>query len=90
MAMTGNMLLARALVRVGAQKSPILDASKVCGTESIQMIDVRQEQAAAVTAHAYARVFARHGVVSILRWTLVIGHGNLDLGIVGDAKTVLR
>jgi len=65
---TGNMLLARALVQEGAQAlfylmgAPILDASKACGVEGIRMIDVRHEQAAAMMAHAYARVLARPGV----------------------------
>jgi thiamine pyrophosphate-dependent acetolactate synthase large subunit-like protein len=68
MPVAGHTLLARALVREGTDSifylmgSPILDASKACGAAGIRMIDVRHEQAAAMMAHAYARVRARPGV----------------------------
>ena len=41
---------------------PMLEAESACIAEGIRMIDVRHEQAAAMMAHAYARVLTRPGV----------------------------
>jgi len=68
MSVAGHTLLARALVRKGTASvfylmgAPILDSSKACGDAGIRMIDVRHEQAAAMMAHAYARVRSRPAV----------------------------
>jgi acetolactate synthase-1/2/3 large subunit len=68
MAMTGSTLLAQALLREGSDMvfflrgAPILEASKACGVAGIRMIDVRHEQAAAMMAHACARVRFRPAV----------------------------
>ena len=68
MMITGNDLLAEALVRQGTERlfflmgAPILAASAACAAAGIRMIDVRHEQAAAMMAHASARVLARPGV----------------------------
>lgn len=68
MPITGSTLLARALAREGTDAmfflmgAPILDAGKACAASGIRMIDVRHEQAAAMMAHAHARIRARPGV----------------------------
>jgi len=68
MMITGNDLLAEALVLQGTERlfflmgAPILAASTACAAAGIRMIDVRHEQAAAMMAHASARVLARPGV----------------------------
>jgi len=68
MMITGNGLLAEALVLQGTERlfflmgAPILAASTACAAAGIRMIDVRHEQAAAMMAHASARVLARPGV----------------------------
>lgn len=68
MTLTGNDLFARTLVRQGTKRlfvvkgAPILEASTACAAAGIRMIDVRHEQAAAMMAHASARVLARLGV----------------------------
>jgi acetolactate synthase-1/2/3 large subunit len=68
MKISGNALLAEALVWQGTERlfflmgAPILAASAACAATGIRMIDVRHEQAAAMMAHASARVLARPGV----------------------------
>lgn len=68
MPITGSTLLAQALLREGGDSvfflmgAPILEASKACAAVGIRMIDVRHEQAAAMMAHASARIRARPGV----------------------------
>jgi acetolactate synthase-1/2/3 large subunit len=68
MPVTGHTLLARALVREGTDAifylmgAPILEASKACAAAGIRMIDARHEEAAAMMAHAYARLRARPAV----------------------------
>ncbi|MGH7154950.1 MAG: thiamine pyrophosphate-binding protein, partial [Acetobacteraceae bacterium] len=68
MRVPGYRLLAQALVREQAAAifylmgAPILDAGKACAEAGIRMIDARHEQAAAMMAHAYARVLARPSV----------------------------
>jgi thiamine pyrophosphate-dependent acetolactate synthase large subunit-like protein len=68
MPITGSTLLARALAREGTETAfflmgaPTLEAGKACTAAGIRMIDVRHEQAAAMMAHAQARVLARPAV----------------------------
>jgi len=68
MNVTGNTLFARALARRGVSTvfflagGPINEAVAASDAEGIRMIDVRHEQAAAMMAHAYARVLGRPGV----------------------------
>jgi thiamine pyrophosphate-dependent acetolactate synthase large subunit-like protein len=68
MVMSGSELLAQALLREGSDMvfflmgAPIMEASKACGVAGIRMIDVRHEQAAAMMAHASARVRSRPAV----------------------------
>src|SRR5689334_8457744 len=64
----GSQLLARALRRHGVEAmfyimgGPMMAAETACMEEGIRSIDVRHEQAAAMMAHAYARVLNRPGV----------------------------
>src|SRR5215216_3283652 len=64
----GSQILARALKRQGVDTmfylmgGPMLDAESACIEEGIRSIDVRHEQAAAMMAHAYARLLNRPGV----------------------------
>ena len=68
MPITGSTLLARALAREGTETvfflmgAPILEAGTACAAAGIRMIDVRHEQAAAMMAHAHARVLAHPAV----------------------------
>ena len=68
MAITGSNLLAQALQRQGVKDffflmgAPMLQAESACMALGIKGIDVRHEQAAAMMAHAYARVANRPGV----------------------------
>ena len=66
---SGAALLARSLARVQQVKTafflmggPMYDVENGCIAEGVRMIDVRHEQAAAMMAHAYARVLGRPGV----------------------------
>src|SRR5687767_3347643 len=65
---TGSQILARALRREGVETlfylmgGPMLSAETACMEEGIRGVDVRHEQAAAMMAHAYARVLNRPGV----------------------------
>ena len=65
---TGNMLFGRALARQGVDTmffimgGPINDALLAAMAQGVRGIDVRHEQAAAMMAHAYARVRSRAGV----------------------------
>ena len=65
---TGNTLFGRALERQGVDTmfyimgGPINDALLAAMAEGVRGIDVRHEQAAAMMAHAYARVRCRPGV----------------------------
>ncbi len=64
----GSQILARALRHSGVDTlfylmgGPMLAAESACMEEGIRAIDVRHEQAAAMMAHAYARVLNRVGV----------------------------
>lgn len=64
----GYQLLARALRRQQVAQvfflmgAPMLDAASACRDEGLRMIDTRHEQAAAMMAHAAARLTARPGV----------------------------
>lgn len=65
---SGSQILARALKQHGVDTmfylmgGPMLSAELACIDEGIHSIDVRHEQAAAMMAHAYARVSNRVGV----------------------------
>jgi acetolactate synthase-1/2/3 large subunit len=65
---TGSELLAHALRRVGVDDffylmgGPMLPAERACLDLGLRGVDVRHEQAAAMAAHAYARVRRRPGV----------------------------
>lgn len=65
---SGSQILARALKRYGVDTmfylmgGPMIQAELACIDEGIRSIDVRHEQAAAMMAHAYARVTNRVGV----------------------------
>ena len=65
---SGNDLVGRTLARLGVEQAfflmggPMLEAENACVHAGIRMIDVRHEQAAAMMAHAYARLLARPGV----------------------------
>ena len=65
---SGNTLFGRALARQGVDAmfyimgGPINDALLAAMAQGVRGIDVRHEQAAAMMAHAYARVGARPGV----------------------------
>ncbi len=60
--LTGSAILAKALRRQGCDEmfflmgGPMLLAETECANEGIRMVDVRHEQAAAMMAHAYARL----------------------------------
>ncbi len=64
----GSQILARALNKHGVDVmfyimgGPMIDAELSCKEEGIRDIDVRHEQAAAMMAHAYARLKNRPGV----------------------------
>ena len=64
----GAALFGRTLARLEVKTAfylmggPMFDAENACIAEGIRMIDVRHEQAAAMMAHAYARVLTRPGV----------------------------
>ena len=64
----GYSLFGQAMANEGADTGfyimggPINDGVKACIGHGLRMIDVRHEQAAAMMAHAYARVLARPGV----------------------------
>ena len=68
MTIHASELLARALKRQGVDTmfylmgGPMFTAERACVAEGIRAIDVRHEQAAAMMAHAYARVLNRVGV----------------------------
>ena len=68
MKVKGYTLVGQALARQGADAlffimgGPINDAVKAAAVEGIRTVDVRHEQAAAMMAHAYARVRSRPGV----------------------------
>src|SRR4029453_1554916 len=65
---TGSQILARALRKQDVDTmfylmgGPMLAAESACITEGIRAIDGRQEQAAAMMAHAWARVTNRIAV----------------------------
>ena len=65
---TGNELLARALIAQRVETmfflmgGPMLGAERAILDSGIRGIDVRHEQAAAMMAHAYARLLSRPGV----------------------------
>ena len=65
MSVTGNDLVGRAIRDAGVDTmffimgGPINDAALAAGAAGIRLIDVRHEQAAAMMAHAYARVRGR-------------------------------
>ena len=65
---SGNALFGRALARQGVDTmffimgGPINDALLAAMGHGVRGIDVRHEQAAAMMAHAYARVRSRPGV----------------------------
>lgn len=64
----GNTLLARALKNQGVDTmfylmgGPTINVANACRDGGIRMLDVRHEQAAAMMAHAYARLHAKPGV----------------------------
>ncbi|HET8998573.1 MAG TPA: thiamine pyrophosphate-binding protein [bacterium] len=68
MKVRGNTLFGRALAREGVRTAffllggPMNEGISAGDAEGIRMIDVRHEQAAAMMAHAYARVLGRPGV----------------------------
>jgi thiamine pyrophosphate-dependent acetolactate synthase large subunit-like protein len=68
MAVTGSELVGQALKRLGVDTfffimgAPMLQAEKACIDLGIRGIDVRHEQAAAMMAHAYARLRNTPGV----------------------------
>jgi len=68
MAIKGYELLAQALLRQNVRDmfflmgGPMLDTASACQLGGIRMIDVRHEQAAAMMAHAYARLRNAVGV----------------------------
>ena len=68
MELKGYELLARSLVRQKVKTgfflmgAPMTEVTRACVAGGIRLIDVRHEQAAAMMAHAYARVLARPGV----------------------------
>lgn len=77
----GNAILASALRREGVDTmfylmgGPTLGAAKACIDAGVTMIDTRHEQAAAMMAHAYARLRARPGVCMAAS-----GPGTINLG----------
>lgn len=68
MKIDGNTLLARALKDQGVDTmfylmgGPTINVANACRDGGIRMLDVRHEQAAAMMAHAYARLQAKPGV----------------------------
>jgi thiamine pyrophosphate-dependent acetolactate synthase large subunit-like protein len=63
---TGAALFGRALAKqvktaFYLMGGPMFDAENACIAEGIRMVDVRHEQAAAMMAHAYARVLGKPG-----------------------------
>ena len=68
MLISGNALFGQALARQGVDTmfyimgGPINEALLAAMAQGVRGIDVRHEQAAAMMAHAYARVRARPGV----------------------------
>src|SRR5919197_4319518 len=66
--LTGSELLARSLTSQGMDTlfflmgGPMLDTESACIKLGVRAIDTRHEQAAAMMAHAYARVTRRPGV----------------------------
>lgn len=92
---TGNELVARSLRAHGVEVlfflcgGPINDLTKACQALGIKLIDVRHEQAAAMAAHAYARVTGKVGVCAAASGP---GATNLITGIAvafADAAPVL-
>jgi acetolactate synthase-1/2/3 large subunit len=81
MLVTGSDLVAEALRRQGVETlfflmgGPMLAVESACIELGIRAIDVRHEQAAAMMAHAYARVLNRPGVCLACS-----GPGTLNLG----------
>jgi acetolactate synthase-1/2/3 large subunit len=81
MIVTGSDLVARTLKRLGVDTffflmgAPMLQAEKACIDMGIRGIDVRHEQAAAMMAHAYARLRNVPGVCMACS-----GPGALNLG----------
>lgn len=81
MSTNGSVLLGQALKRQGVDTmfylmgGPMLAAESACIAEGIRSIDVRHEQAAAMMAHAYARIKNRPGVC-----LAASGPGTLNLG----------
>jgi acetolactate synthase-1/2/3 large subunit len=81
MPVTGSELVAKALTRQGIETmfflmgGPMLFVESACIKAGIRSIDVRHEQAAAMMAHAYARVLNRPGVCIACS-----GPGTLNLG----------
>lgn len=82
MTVTGSELVANALKRQGIEAmfylmgGPMLYVERACIDAGIRSIDVRHEQAAAMMAHAYARILARPGVCMACS-----GPGALNLGM---------
>jgi len=68
MSMIGSTLLGQSLRQQGVDTmfylmgGPMLAAESACIAEGIRSVDVRHEQAAAMMAHAYARLTGRPGV----------------------------
>ena len=64
----GSQILARSLRRLKADTffyimgGPMMAAESACLEEGLRAIDVRQEQAAAMMAHAYGRVKNTFGI----------------------------
>lgn len=81
MSVTGAELLGQALKRLGIDTffyvmgAPMLQAEKACLDLGIRGVDVRHEQAAAMMAHAYARLRNTPGVCMACS-----GPGTLNLG----------
>ena len=65
---TGSEILARALKKEGTKDlffimgGPMQLVQTTCAQEEIRMIDVRHEQAAALSAQAYSRLLQKPGV----------------------------
>lgn len=81
MTIHASQLLGKALKRQGVETmfylmgGPMFAAENACIAEGIRSIDVRHEQAAAMMAHAYARVLNRPGVCMAAS-----GPGTLNFG----------
>ncbi|MEQ1773683.1 MAG: thiamine pyrophosphate-binding protein [Burkholderiales bacterium] len=81
---TGNEILGRALRNEGTNDlffimgGPMQHAETACANEGIRMIDVRHEQAAALSAQAYSRLLQKPGVCMAASGPGVI---NLTTGI---------